>query len=62
MQTPSVNAFNLITTVRKLGIAPETQLSSTNNSLARPALSREWSKLSNVLKRSAGGCSKSRAR
>ncbi|OYR15660.1 hypothetical protein CEV31_2757 [Brucella thiophenivorans] len=38
------------------------QASTSNHGAARHGLSGDWSKLSNVLKRSAGGCSKSRAR
>ncbi len=62
MQTPIGNASNLITRVPKLNIVPVKQASTSNHGAARHGLSGDWSKLSNVLKRSAGGCSKSRAR
>lgn len=47
---------------RKTDISPVEQSRLVNNLSTRLTPSRDWSKLSNVLRRTAGGCSKSRAR
>lgn len=62
MKTQIDHAYNFIPTIRKLDVTPVKQASTSNVSAERPVLSGEWAKLSNVLRRSAGGCSKSRTR
>ncbi len=53
---------NLMKQPSKINISPLEHPHLMGNISKRIALPRDWSKLSNVLRRTAGGCSKSRAR
>lgn len=62
MENQLDHSKNLTKQSRKTDISPVEQSRLVNNLSTRLTPSRDWSKLSNVLRRTAGGCSKSRAR
>lgn len=62
MENQLDHSKNLTKKSRKTDISPVEQSRLVNNLSTRLTPSRDWSKLSNVLRRTAGGCSKSRAR
>jgi len=62
MEKQQAHSQNLTNQSGKIDIFPLQQSCLVNNLSTRLTSLRDWSKLSNVLRRTAGGCSKSRAR
>ncbi len=62
MENQLEHSKNLTKLSRKTDISPLEQSRLAHNLSKSLTSSRDWSKLSNVLRRTAGGCSKSRAR
>lgn len=62
MENQLDHSRNLTNQSSKIDISPLDQSRLMGNISKRITSPRDWSKLSNVLRRTAGGCSKSRAR